>query len=106
MVSIIIRTSAKEAGIKKKVTAHTFRHTFATELIKNGADLLSVQKMMGHSRLSITQEYIRLAGTNMKKVHKKAHPREQDKTSSEIIKPTLERRIKRGPGKKDKRIAN
>ncbi len=92
VISIMIHACALEAGIKKKVTAHTFRHTFATELIKNGADITAVQKMMGHAYLRTTQIYIRLAGVDVKKDHKKCHPREQDKEGKEIIKPKITRK--------------
>ncbi len=92
VISIMIHTYTLEAGIKKKVTAHTFRHTFATELIKNGADITAVQKMMGHAYLRTTQIYIRLAGVDVKKDHKKTHPREQDKEGTEITKPKITRK--------------
>ncbi len=92
VISSMIHTCALEAGIKKKVTAHTFRHTFATELIKNGADITAVQKMMGHAQLRTTQIYIRLAGVDVKKNHKKCHPREQDKEGIEITKPKITRK--------------
>ena len=81
VVSIMIRKCVTEANIKKKVSAHTFRHTFATELIKNGADITAVQKMMGHANLRTTQDYIKRAGVDIKKIHHKTHPREQDKAT-------------------------
>jgi len=75
-----IRNYAKEAGIKKHVTPHIFRHTFATELVKNGADIRAVQKMLGHSCLSVTQIYTKVAGVDVKRTHRQSHPREKDKT--------------------------
>ncbi len=84
VIAIMIRTHAKAVNaptvkIKKKVTAHTFRHTFATLLIKNGADLRAVQKMLGHEDLKTTQVYIRSLVPDIKKVHQKTHPQEKDK---------------------------
>lgn len=91
VVSIMIRKYRKGAKIKKQVTAHTFRHTFATVLIKNKADIRAVQKMMGHVDLSTTQTYIRSLGIDIKKEHQKAHPRERDKEDIKQSKPQLER---------------
>ena len=79
VIATMIRTYVKAAKIKKKVTAHTFRHTFATLLIKNGADLRAVQKMLGHTDLKTTRVYIRSLVPDIKKVHQKTHPREKDK---------------------------
>ncbi len=90
-VSVMIRKYAKASGIKKKVTPHTFRHGFATSLIKNGADIRAVQKMLGHANLSTTEVYIRSLGLYVKKVHEKTHPREKDKESTASIKPAIER---------------
>jgi len=101
VVTIMIRTYAREAGFKKQVTAHTFRHTFACQLIRNGADIRAVQKMMGHASLRTTQEYLRRAGIELKKAHAKSHPRERDKPGEEVIKPSL-KRIKGNYGRSDK----
>ena len=91
VVSILVRTYAREAKIKKKVSAHTFRHTFATELVKNGADIVAVQKMLGHVCLATTQEYIRSLGLDLKKAHTKSHPREKDKVKASVVKPQIKR---------------
>jgi integrase/recombinase XerD len=91
VISIMIRTHAKAAAIEKKVTAHTFRHTFASHLVKNGADIVAVQKMLGHADLKTTQGYIRALGLDLKKAHTKSHPREKDKVSPGLVKPKLTR---------------
>ncbi len=92
-VSVMIRKYTKVSGIKKKITPHTFRHSFATSLIKNGADIRAVQKMLGHANLSTTEVYIRSLGLDVKKVHEKTHPREKDKESITSIKPAIERML-------------
>ena len=81
VVAIMIRTHARAAGIEKKVTAHTFRHTFASHLVKNGADIVAVKKMLGHVDLKTTQGYVKALGLDVKKAHKMCHPREKDKVS-------------------------
>ena len=91
VVSILVRTYAREAKIEKKVSAHTFRHTFATELVKNGADIVAVQKMLGHVCLETTQQYIRALGLDLKKAHEKSHPREKDKVKPGAVKPEIKR---------------
>lgn len=79
VVSLMIRTHARQAGIRKKVTAHCFRHTFATDLVRNGADITAVQRMLGHADLKTTEQYIRSLGLDIKAVHRKTHPRERDR---------------------------
>ena len=91
VVSIMIRTYARQAGIKKQVTAHTFRHTFATTLIKNGAEITAVQRMLGHAEIKTTEIYVRALGIDIKSVHKKTHPRERDKVDRNTAKPAIER---------------
>jgi site-specific recombinase XerD len=91
VVSIMIRTYARAAGLKKRVSAHTFRHTFATELVKGGADIIAVQKMLGHSELKTTQVYLRNASVDVKSAHQKSHPREREREEAGTIKPAIER---------------
>ncbi len=88
-IIIMIRDLKQKAKISQKVTAHTFRHTFATVLVKNGADITAVQKMMGHVSLRTTQKYIRSLGLDIKKEHKRTHPREQDKENIKACKPRI-----------------
>ena len=95
VASIMIRKYVRAAKFKKQVTAHTFRHTFATVLMKNGADIAAVQKMMGHSDIKTTQGYLRSLGIDIKAVHKKTHPREKDKEDRKTSRPKIER--KKGP---------
>jgi integrase/recombinase XerD len=90
-VGVMVRKYAKTAKIKMAVSPHALRHGFATALIKNGADLMAVQKMLGHAHPSTTQIYIRSLGLDIKSVHQKTHPREKDKADRKTIKPSIER---------------
>lgn len=76
----LIEKYVKQANIKKHVTCHTFRHTCATHMVRNRANLRHVQEMLGHRSLNTTQKYIQLTITDLKEAHKKYHPRERDKT--------------------------
>ena len=75
MIFTIIRNAAKKVGIKKKISPHTFRHSFATHLLENGADLRTIQLLLGHESIITTEIYTHLDNKHLKKVMEKFHPR-------------------------------
>jgi integrase/recombinase XerD len=75
----LIKKYAKKAGIKKNVHPHTFRHSCATSMLKNKADIRTIQELLGHASLDSTQVYTHLSINDLKDVHTRCHPREKDK---------------------------
>lgn len=73
----MVERYAKAAGITKHITPHTLRHTFATDLLMNGADIRSVQSLLGHASITTTQIYTHITNKKMKEVHQKYHGRKR-----------------------------
>ncbi len=70
----VVRSCLRLSGIKKKISTHTFRHTCATHMLKNGAPIRHIQEMLGHESLESTQIYTRVTINDLKKIHAKYHP--------------------------------
>ena len=75
MVFLIVKDLVEKAGIHKKVSPHTFRHSFATHLLENGADLRAIQQMLGHESITTTEIYMHLDKRHLKSIVEKFHPR-------------------------------
>lgn len=75
----VVRRSTMEAGIGKKVTPHTFRHTCATLMLKNRANIRHVQELLGHASLETTKVYTAVTVTDLKEIHRRCHPREKER---------------------------
>lgn len=75
MIFTITRTLSEKAGLNKNVSPHTFRHSFATHLLENGADLRAIQQMLGHESITTTEIYMHVDRSHLKQVMEKFHPR-------------------------------
>jgi integrase/recombinase XerD len=79
MVWEIVKRSAKDAKLKKNISPHTFRHTCATLMLRNKANVRHIQELLGHASLDSTQVYASVSITDLKEVHSRCHPREKDR---------------------------
>lgn len=75
MIFTIVRRLAEKAGIQKKISPHTFRHSFATHLLENGADLRAIQQMLGHESITTTEVYMHVDSKHLRQVMEEFHPR-------------------------------
>ncbi|MCE2422590.1 MAG: tyrosine-type recombinase/integrase [Gemmatimonadetes bacterium] len=71
----LLRGWARAAGIDRRISPHTMRHTFATHLLERGADLVSVQEMLGHEDIATTEIYTHVSLTHIREEHRRYHPR-------------------------------
>ena len=74
MIFMILKDLAIKINLNKKISPHTFRHSFATHLLKNGADLRAIQQMLGHESITTTEVYVHLDTRYLKKIVEKYHP--------------------------------
>ena len=82
-MSLLVKEYLNAAGIKKRGSCHLFRHSAATLMMENGADLRSLQEFLGHERLNTTQIYTHVSIKRLQDVHRKTHPAEPDQKPDE-----------------------
>jgi len=83
MIFTIVKNAAAAAGINKNISPHTFRHSFATHLLQNGADLRAIQQMLGHESITTTEIYMHVDRSHLRKVMEEFHPRKKKNTDGE-----------------------
>ncbi|HEA30534.1 MAG TPA: site-specific tyrosine recombinase XerD [Leeuwenhoekiella sp.] len=81
MIFTIVKNAAKISGIEKTISPHTFRHSFATHLLQNGADLRAIQQMLGHESITTTEIYMHVDRSHLREVMEKFHPRKKKDTT-------------------------
>ena len=81
-IRLMLKKYAESAGIRRKITPHMFRHSFATYLIEEGVDVSCVQQLLGHSSIRTTQIYIHIAARKQAEILRKMHPRNRMKVGS------------------------
>ena len=103
-IQTLVKRYAAEAGIKKRVTPHSLRHAFATHMVVAGADIVHVQRMLGHADIGTTQIYTRIAPIDAQREHQRTHPAEQQQVPKDFmpvrkLKPDYVRRKRKGKAK-------
>ena len=78
MIFTIVKQLAEKVGLQKNISPHTFRHSFATHLLENGADLRAIQQMLGHESITTTEVYMHVNRSHLSKVLEKFHPRRME----------------------------